>query len=301
MKWYSWSKEDFRDLLIKKYTMENIENWCLWIGEQTTDYLLCEWDIDTLPELTKQDEERYQYNQWKNEWSKRSCTIFAAAGMLSDLKNYEFSEEQLREMDELSYTMWRIRGQGWYVQSAVKCVADRWNESDLSKTHWKVAYYRISKYDDSVIEWALDKLYTLDTNYKWNQDYNNDYKDNWVLDGTEFKPSTYGHSIDVILEKWKRSVKDNYYWRKYNIYELKNKISDIKCYGSFLYIYTNVDNLEEIKRLNRIKTLILNWMPINSELWHESNSEYHQWKLHDMNEFYREWLSYIDDKLKTLV
>lgn len=278
--YYSWSKEDFRDLLIKKYTMENIESWCLWIGEQTTDYLLCEWDIDTLPELTKQDEERYQYNQWKNEWSKCSCTIFAAAGMLSDLKNYEFSEKQLREMDELSYTMWRIRGQWWYVQSAVKCVADRWNESDLSKTHWKVAYYRISKYEDNVIQWALDKLYTLDTNYSWNQDYNNDYKDNWVLDGTEFRPSTYGHSIDVILEKWKRSVKDNYYWRKYNIYELKNKISEINCFWSYLYIYTNVENLEEVKRLNELKTECLNCIASLWSIWHKTNDSNFQWILH---------------------
>jgi hypothetical protein len=29
--------------------------------------------------------------------------------MLSDLKNYEFSEAELKEMDELSYTRGRIR------------------------------------------------------------------------------------------------------------------------------------------------------------------------------------------------
>ena len=123
-------------------------NGCLGIWEQVTDYQLCEWDIDTLPELTKQDEVIYQYNQWKRSRSQVSCTIFAAAWMLSDLKNFEFSEAQLKEMDELSYTRGRIRWQWWYVQSAVKCVADRWNESDLSKTHWKVAYYRIGKYDN---------------------------------------------------------------------------------------------------------------------------------------------------------
>jgi hypothetical protein len=32
-----------------------------------------------------------------------SCTIFAAIGMLSDLINYEFSYEQIKEVDELSY------------------------------------------------------------------------------------------------------------------------------------------------------------------------------------------------------
>ena len=60
--------------------------------------------------------------------SRVSCTIFAAMWMLSDLINYEFSLD-LKEVDELSYERGRIRGQWWYVQSAV----DRYNESDLSK------------------------------------------------------------------------------------------------------------------------------------------------------------------------
>ena len=196
--------------------MEEIENGCLGIWEQQTDYLLCEWDIDTLPTLTKQDDKRYEYNQLAYSWSTVSCTIFAAAWMLSDLKNYEFSEAQLKEMDDMSYTRGRTKWQWWYVQSAVKCVADRWNESDLSKKYWKVAYFRIGKYDNDTIQWALDKLYTLDTNYNGNAKYNQDYKADWILDGTEFWVSTYWHSVGVISYEWKRSVKDNYKWRKYN-------------------------------------------------------------------------------------
>lgn len=278
--------------------MEEIENGCLGIWEQVTDYQLCEWDIDTLPELTKQDEVIYQYNQWKRSWSQVSCTIFAAAWMLSDLKNYEFSEAQLKEMDELSYTRWRIRGQWWYVQSAVKCVADRWNNSECSKTHWKVAYYRIGKYDNDTIQWALDKLYTLDTNYNGNSSYNQDYKADWVLDGTDFGASTYGHSIGVINQNWKTCIKDNYYGRKYNIYELKNKIGDIKCYGSFLYIYTNVENLEEIKRLNEFKSALLVAIEQNSKLWHLTNDKNYQAILHYANEKNRAKVKDIDEELR---
>lgn len=300
MKWYSWSREDYLDLLINKYTMEELENGCLGLGEQATDYLLCEWDIDSLPELTLQDNKRYQYNQNKRERSRKSCTIFAAAGMLSDLMNYEFSEAQLKEMDELSYQRWRVRNTWWYVQSAVKCVADWWNDSELSKTMWKVAYYRISKYDDTTIQWALDKLYTLDTNFNGNQNYNKDYKADWMLDGTDFGAATYGHSVGIINENGQRSVKDNYYWRQYNIYGLKNEISKIKCYGSYLYIYTKVDNLAEIKRLNEIRTKLLAWIPLNSELRHLTNSQPYKKKLHDMNNTFRERLDYIDNELKKL-
>lgn len=298
MRWYSRSREDFIDLLCKKYVMEEINNGCLGIWEQVTDYQLCEWDIETLPELTKQDETIYQYNQWKRSWSQVSCTIFAAAWMLSDLKNYEFSEAQLKEIDELSYTRGRIRWQWWYVQSAVKCVADRWNESECSKTHWKVAYYRIGKYDNDTIQWALDKLYTLDTNYNGNSDYNKDYKADWVLDWTDFWASTYGHSIGVINQNWKTCIKDNYYGRKYNIYELKNKIGDIKCYGSFLYIYTNVENLEEVKRLNELKTECLNCITSLWNIRHMTNDKNFQWVLHYTADKLRAKVKDCDDELR---
>lgn len=277
--------------------MEEIKNGCLWLWEQATDYLLCDGDIDTLPELSVKDKKRYEYNQNKWSWSTVSCTIFAAAWMLSDLKNYEFSEAELKEMDELSYTRWRIRWEGWYVQSAVKCVADRWNNSELSKTMWKVAYYRISKYSNEVIQDALDKLYTLDTSYQGNSNYNKDYKEDWILDGTDFGTATYGHSIDIIWENGSRSVKDNYYGRLYNIYKLKNNISDIKCYGSFLYIYVDVENLKEVKRLNEMKVLTLRMIEDNSSMWHLTNDENYRVKLHDMNERHRAKLKDIDEQL----
>lgn len=275
-----------------------IWNWCLGINEQTTDYQLCEGDIDTLPDLSEQDTVRYEYNQWAYTWSQVSCTIFAAAWMLSDLKNYKFSEKELREMDELSYTRWRIRWQWWYVQSAVKCVADRWNNSEHSKTHWKVAYYRIGKYDNDIIQWALDKLYTLDTNYNGNSDYNKDYKADWVLDGTDFWASTYWHSVGVIKKDDKNCIKDNYYWRKYNIYQLKNKIGDIKCYGSFLYIYTNVNNLEEVKRLNELKTECLNAIASLWSIRHKTNDENFRGILHYTADKLRAKVVDCDNELK---
>lgn len=277
--------------------MEELENGCLWIWEQVTDYLLCEWDIDTLPELDIKDRERYEYNQNNWDWSTRSCTIFTAAWMLSDLKNYRFSEAELKSMDDLSYQRGRLKNTWWYVQSAVKCVADRWNESELSKKYWKVAYYRISKYDDTAIQWALDKLYTLDTSYQGNSNYNRDYKDNWILNGTEFWAATYGHSVGIIWENGERSVKDNYYWRQYNIYGLEHKISEIKCYGSFLYIYVDVDNLKEIKRLNEMKVLTLRMIEDNSTMRHLTNDENYRVKLHDMNNRNREKLKDIEEQL----
>ncbi len=299
---YSWSKSDFRELLYAKYyTMEEI-NGCLGIWEQDTDYVLCNGESDLLPTLYKKDEIRYEYNQWNQSWSKVSCTIFAAIWMLSDLINYEFSLSEIKEVDELSYEKWRIRGQWWYVQSAVKLVADRYNNSELSKKYGKVAYYRISKYDNEIIEDVIDKLYTIDWNHWLNSDYSKDKLD-WMVDGTDFGKITSWHSVDVIKNSWQRAVKNSYKGTKNNIYWLKNKLSQITNFWTYFYVYTLVkeDNYERIKKLNEMKTKIVNGCDINSELWHLSDSEFHKNKLHEMNNFYREWVEYINNELKKLV
>ena len=296
MEGYSRSKEDFREKIILKYNqyiMEENVLGCLGDWAENTDYVLCNWDSDLLPPLVKKDEIRFSYNQYKNKWSYVSCTIFAAVWMLSDLMNYEFSYDEIKEIDELSYERWRIRGQGWYVQSAVKLVADRWNE----KMDRKVAYYRISKYDNELIEDVIGKLYTIDWNFCPTKEWNEDKKD-WIIDGTDFWKTTSWHSVGVVNKDWQRSVKDSwsipYYW-------LKNKLSAITNFWIYFYVYVPVeDNLERVKKLNEIKAKIVNWMGINSELWHLSWSQAHKDKLHDMNDFYREWLSYIDGELKSL-
>lgn len=273
--------------------MEEEVIWCLGDWAENTDYVLCNGDSDLLPTLVKKDEIRFSYNQYKNKWSYASCTIFAAVWMLSDLMNYEFSYDEIKEIDELSYTRWRIRGQWWWVQSAVKLVADRWNE----KMDRKVAYYRISKYDNEIIEDVIGKLYTIDWNLGLNSKYNEDKKD-WMIDGTDFGTQTSWHSVCVVNMEWQRSVKDSwsvpYYW-------LKNKLSAITNFWVYFYVYVPVeDKLERVKKLNEIKAKIVNWMGINSELWHLSWSEEHKNKLHDMNNFFRDWLSYIDGELKEL-
>lgn len=278
--------------------MEEEVLWCLGIWEQDTDYTLCEWFEDNLPKLIKQDEVRFFYNQYINSWSTVSCTIFAAVGMISDLFNYQFSYDEIKEIDEISYTRWRIRGQGWYVQSAVKLVADWWNDNKkLTEKYGKVAYYRLSKYDDEVIESVIDKLYTLDTNYQGNKKYNEDKKD-WVLDGTDFWSATYGHSVDIISNNWKRSVKDS--WSTNQVYELKHPVSQIKCYGSFLYLYTKVaeDSLEDLKRLNEMKTMIERMIEDNSSMWHLTNDWDYKAKLHEMNEKHRKKLKEIEEQIK---
>ena len=229
---------------------------CLGIWEEDTDYLLCNWDDELLPDLYQQDNVRYEYNQGNQGRSIKSCTIFAAIGMLSDLMNYEFSLKEIKEIDNLSYERWRLKNQWWYVKDAVKLVADWWNANHKEK----VAYYRVSKYSD-MVEKVLDKWYDMDTNYCPTVEYAKDYYLDWVLEWYDFWTKTNWHSVCVIKD-WVRKIKDNYKWRtnddwvNVNIYEVKNPLSKITNYWNWLYVYTKVseNNLKEIKRLNEIKS-----------------------------------------------
>ena len=267
---------------------------CLWSGAENTDYVLCNGDSDLLPPLVKKDEIRYEYNQYKYSWGYASCTIFAAVGMISDLFNYKFTYDEIKEIDDLSYSKGRVKWQGWYVQSAVKLVADRWNE----KMDRKVAFYRLSKYDDSIIEDVIGKLYTIDWNYCPTKEYNEDKAD-LMVDGTNFGYSTNWHSVDVICKGGQRSVKDSWSRPERNVYGLKNKLSAITNYGQYFYVYVPVnDKLEEVKRLNELKAKVVQVIELNSAIWHLVNDENYKKLLHDMNEANRKKLSDINKELE---
>ena len=305
MQWYSWSREDYLDLLINRYTMKE-EIWCLGIGQSDKDYVLCDGDEELLPTLYKKDEIRFEYNQGNQDWSRNSCTIFAAAWMYSDLTNYGFSLKELKEMDDSSYQPWfehqRVKWQWWYVKDAVDCVRKYVNgRKDLVEKYWKVASYRISKYSDDVIESVLDKLYTIDGNHGLNSDYTKDKAD-WMIDGTDFWYNSNWHSVDVINYKGQRSVKNSYKGVKNNIYGLRHKLSEITNFWPYFYVFTlvNEDNLEEIKRLNEIKSECNLLIEHLGKLWHLVNDTNFQGVLHYTAEKLRKKIADANEQLLKL-
>ena len=267
------------------------------MGVQQTDYILTDGFEDKLPKLYNQDDIIYEYNQYAQDWSTVSCTIFSAVGSISDLFNYQFTIDEIKEIDEKSYTLGRIRWHGRRVQPAVKLVADRWNEkhSDLGK----VAYYLVDLTDDDKVQEILEKGYTLMTSYQGNATYNKDYKADLILNGTKFWIATYWHAINVRNINGKRSCKDSNAGKEYNIYELEHKLSQILCYSSNAYLYTKVseDAIEEIKRLNELKTKILQVCELNSSIRHLVNDGNYQISLHKMNEENRKKLKTINELL----
>lgn len=260
--------------------MEEI-NGCLWLWAENTDFLLSWWEVDNLPELTQQDTKIFEYNQ---SWTPH-CTLYSAFGAVSDLFNYEFTQKEIDEMVEESYKRGRIKWEWWYIKSAVDLVADYWNEhhSDL----WKVVYYRVSLYDTELVDKILEKNYTLCSWYRGNQKYNTDRNDG-ILNWTTFWTSTYGHAVSWIGRKGKRYIKDNYKGRKSwklptNIYEVEHTPSELVSGGTYYadaYLYVKVNNEEEVRRLETLKTECLNCIKELQTIYHLVNDTNFQWILH---------------------
>lgn len=290
--------------------MEELENGCLGIGGQPTDYLICDGFEDALPTLYQQDDVIFEYNQSKQERSKKSCTIFSAIGAISDLFNYQFTLDEIKEIDDISYTRGRFKNQGRRVQSAVKLVADRRNEhhSDLGK----VAYYKIDTTNNELVDKILEKGYNIMTNLNGNTKYTLDYLQDAIVNDTDFGSATYWHALNLVTVNLKKiwgkvCVKDNYKGRTTNngkldcnIYALEHYPSEISVFGVNGYIYTKVaeDALEEVKRLNEFKTNLQKAIDINSAMRHQTNDENYKSILHYVNEKNRKKLSDCEEQLK---
>jgi len=302
---YSRSRADYIEYLYLKYkAMEEKEIiGCLGTWESDSDFVLCEWDIDILPTLYEKDEIRYEYNQWDNDWSRVSCTIFSAIGALSDLINYGFSEWEIKVYDDYSYnnpefTHIRMKWHGRYTKDAFDCVRKVYNASELSKKYWKIAQYRINKFNDELLEWVINKLYTIWWNHGLTSEYTKDRKDGMV-DGTDFWLNTNGHAVDIINYKGQRSVKNSYKGTANNIYWLKHYLSEISNFWRYFYVYTLVkeDNLERIKELNSFKSNALITIEKLWQMRHETKDKNFRNELHTMADKLRDKIKDINEQL----
>ena len=285
--------------------MEEV-NGCLGLWAKDTDYKLTEGLLDALPTLYQQDEIIYQYNQGKQDWSTKSCTLFSPISAISSLFNVEIPLEVIKVWDNDSYSKGRMKNNGWYVALGVEHIIDEWNASDFAKKHGKAAFYSVDLKDNTLVKWVLDKRYAICTGYQGNASYNNDKNKDGILNWTSFGAPTYWHAVEAIwsINECPARIQDNYYGTaKYNIYDVEHPFSEIGCFYDRWYVITKVaeDKLEELKRLNKMKTLTENMIADNSEMWHLTNDTAYQSKLHDMNNLHRKKVADIEEQLKKYI
>lgn len=284
--------------------MNTLLDGCLWDWYESTDFLLTEADIYTLPELVVQDTIRFDYNQWKQTWSKKSCSIFAAVSAASDLWNYEFSLDEIREIDTMSYARGRVQWQGWYTKNAFALVCDWWNNKFPDKP---MAYYAVLFANDTKCNMVMEKNYNLWVSFNYTADYVKDIDENWEIDrAKKWEKKLVWHCVNEIIKDWRKQIKDNYKWSSLQYYKV-NVGNDVLygawIYHSWAYLFTKVkeNNLAELKRLEKVKVACLNALENNSALREATNDNTLKQKLHDVNERIRNNnLKYIEENLAKL-
>lgn len=276
-----------------------IGNWVIGDGHTSSDYQLTSGEIEGLPELHLQNTIRFDYNQWKQSWSKCSCTIFSALGAISDLWDYEFPLSEIKEYDELSYTLGRTRWDGWYTKDAIDMCVKKWNKDHTDKP---VVYYSVLASNDEDVNKILDKNYDFNISFNYTQDYVEDLNENWMIDRANKWERIVWHAVCQIKKDWYKSVKDNYAWSKHQYYRVNvtnKELRNANILHAWGYVIVKVkDNLEELKRLEQVKTACLNACEYNSALRHLTNSQELKDKLHQANEAIRNIsLKYIEETI----
>ncbi len=288
---------------------KELQGGCLWDWHTDKDRLLTGEMVDNLPELEKQDQIIFEYDQ---SWTV-DCTIYSALGACSDLLNIEITENQIDEAVEESFNRWRTPWEWRLVKDAVDLACDM-----IYKRFWiKLVYYRIPNRNDAEIKTVIEKNYSLCTWFNGNAKYQKDRRDNWRIDSDNFWTSTYWHAVCLIWREWKKFVKDNYKGRRENgyytnIYEVAPEISALKrnwCRQNFSYLIVKVkdEKEEDIKRLNKMKNLIDKidehsdiLIPTNSEMWENTNDKEYQEQLHIVNEALRKLKDMNEKKRKDI-
>lgn len=294
-----------RDFRFQPRKMTELEiketpDWCIGLWERDTDFIMTEWLLDAMPKLYQQDEIIYQYNQFWQKRSTKSCTVFSPVWAVSDLWNTEIDLWEIKEWDDESYNNGRRKDSGWYVAFWVEHICKCWNNSKHWKELWLVAYYSFALKDNALLQKIFNHRYTVCTGYQWNTTYNADKNDNWILNWTSFWTSTYGHAVNTIRGiTTPARVKDNYKWSKHNIYDIEHEYKDIPCFYERGYIITKVkeDNLERVKELNSFRTNALITIEKLWEMRHQTTEQSFRDDLHDTANKLRKKIKDIDEQL----
>jgi len=282
--------------------MENFEilDGMLWVNPQETDFLMG--DNVTIPDLPEQDQQIVEYNQYVRQHTKMCCTMYWPIWAISDLFNYQFTDQEIDGVIELAKTRGYVVWQWRRTQSGVKTACD-WRNANKEQ---KVVYFRLNLLDKKVLE-ALAKSYTIVVSYRGNQEYNLDYMKDNVLNCKELKTrKSYGHCTSLRYNKDRNIsvIKDSAKGSKYNIYDIlylsdliKNNVYEPTAYMIIPEELTKAKSKEEIKRLSEMLVIINTLIENNSKLWKLTNDDILKTMLNKQNYYLRDRKAYIKNQI----
>jgi len=149
---------------------------------------------------------------------------------------------------------------------AVDTVREWWNKNYPDREVMSMRL-NLSSDADITIE-ALNKGHCLITNYYGTYAYNKDRDDNWIVNKVKFWKPFYWHAVCLLKIDGRVHVKDNYYWRTTNIYELADIRALIKngVFSENQYIYLPVEEVKKTKEQLKFEASLRILEKANSDL-----------------------------------
>ena len=280
--------------------IEQIEvfDWALWVWQEATDFDI--WDIGSIPNLVKQDDIIFEYNQYKKPTWTSDCTLFWPFWALSDLKNKRLTDEDIESIRKLAAEKGKKDNKWRYTKLWVDTVVKWWNNNNKDK----ILYVIWDLLWADMLE-ALWLWYSLVVTFRGNAKYNQDIYADGRVDWIDFDPSTYWHCTRIRLINWKIMVIDSANWivsyNKYELKDLKWLVREWTFYPT-AYLILNEHQVEkskqEIERLTNFRTLVEQNISNNSSMYHLSNDVNFQLWLHNCNNTLRNKLEDIKTEEK---
>lgn len=220
--------------------IKKIEGRSLWFDTiekyNEDDFILWSsiFSIDNLPEARKNFwVDKIQFNQTRIDYSW--CVYHAWTWCIADeskLFNYTLF---LETCNKLKYKYGYHDHHWMYIYKGVDMVRNIHNKNNPKD---RLISFRVKIGWKEFFE-ALKKWYSIHAGYQWNHQYNLDKNDDWILEKTKFWKATYWHSIRLTMKNNKIYVVDNYFWIKYNIYEIPHieKLVENNVFFWYWYIY----------------------------------------------------------------
>lgn len=224
---------------------EEMLRWGAEEREEDDDWIVWE-DKPNQPQITLEDlppaknnfitSWKIQYHQTKEMW-KNTCTLASSVWAISDLISKRASAEELQEIVKEAIPLWFSHDRWWYTTDGTEHVRKMINK--LRNKNLVRLWFRMS--DTKTVEKVQSLWYTIVVWYRWGKWYNTDRD----TDGEVTKlhtDNTYWHLLRMF---W--SIIDNYFWRKYNIYQ-NDVIQEMLQNGTwhkYGYIYVDPDQEPE--------------------------------------------------------
>jgi len=226
------------------------------------DYMIGTENPLFIPKNINTDKYLYDQSLKRSPSTLWSCWLFAAMWCISDLTWYEFTEQDINEINKLALSDYGLQPWVWmYMSKAIDCVRDWWNRKFPEN---KLLSFRLQIGDNKFVEW-LNKGHSFAVGYKTSTEYYKDSQDDGVINKKDF-PSDW--SWHLVRSNFKNVIRidDNYEWKKTHNTYINNMIKELKdkwIYfpSAYLFLY---DRSMEQEILDNID---LEWAKAEYLLW----------------------------------